>query len=92
MIFVRRWSCQIVGLYSDRVITLNFCRFFTEQGARRFAERMDRYEPPDGERVTEVQVYYREWTRSERAVLAGAIAGGLIGICLAAVTLGWVVT
>jgi hypothetical protein len=61
MVIVRRWSCRIVGLHSGRVIPLNFCRFFTRQGAEQFAARLDRQVPPTIDRVTKVEAYRRRW-------------------------------
>lgn len=85
MNFARRWSCRIVGLYSKRVIALDFCRFFTRRQAERYARRLDAMEDLS-ERVTKVEAYYRPWRTSERVicgcyvvvVLAGLVALTLI--------------
>ena len=83
MIVARRWSCRIVGLYSHRVIELDFCRFFTQQGAEAFCARLNDQVPPTMERVTKVEAYYRPWSGAELwvavVVVAGAAAGAVVG-------------
>jgi len=63
MVLIRRWSCRIVGLYSGRSIALDFCRFFTRQGAEAHAERMNRIGAyNEGELLlTRVEAYRRPW-------------------------------
>jgi hypothetical protein len=83
----RRWSCRIVGLYSNRQIELRFCRFYTEAGAKRFADRLNRQVPPTIERVTEVEIYRLPWSQRDRWMLVGAVVGAFLGALAAALVL-----
>lgn len=84
MTIVRRWSVRIVGMYSNRQIGLDFCRFFSRRRAEAYARKLDALEPAD-ERVTKVEAYYRPWRPAEWWACAAWVV--VVLGCLVALTL-----